>query len=192
MPAAVPEIFALVELKGGQWRKTRGSKTGFGLLDPLLLEPLDGRGGHRRRHDDLMATAAYRRQQMLRVMRHENEQGTRRRFFQVLQQRVCRGWLHGLSRMDHDDLVSIPVAGYIDKIGKIAYLLYLDVTARFSFGFRAAGISSSFIHSAVHFQCPHRPGRPPLPSPDSAVGGFLDMSSGSTRRKSGWLPCSNQ
>ena len=115
------------------------------MRNPLLPEPLDRNRGCRKGHRDLMATAAYSGKQALRMMRHENEQGSRRRFLQVFQERVGRGGLHGLSGMNQDNFVTVLMARYVDEISEIADLLDLDVNAWFLFRFCATRVRWRFL-----------------------------------------------
>jgi len=70
---------------------------------------------------------------MLRLMRHQYEQRSCRRLFQILQQCVGCGGVHRFRWMDQDYFIAVLVARYIDEIGKIANLIDTDLFARFFF-----------------------------------------------------------
>ena len=98
-------------------------------------------------------------------MRHQDEDGAGRRLLEALEERVGGVLVHVFGRMNERDAQPAAVRADVQEVRELAHLLDLDLDARL-LGLRPA---------LVGF-----------------VGRRLARASGSTRRKSGWLPPRNQ
>ena len=124
----------LVQLNGLQRRKAGGREGFGGVFHALLRQPARGACGIGRRQRERQAAAQDGRQQLLRLVRHQDEQHARRRFFEIFQQGIRGIGVHRLGGVNDDHAPAALMGGHAGKVGQPAHLVDGNLLAGFLAG----------------------------------------------------------